>query len=126
MDTSLALTIIGSVMIIVGIIFNAIPKVVNKTIMGELPVEAVNISSGFRVVIGGIGIAIGIIAMYCRNLPPEQASTLLFAMGAGFVVIILAILSIKFRGFDENIAFPPVILFTLLSILAFYISSNPK
>jgi len=31
----MALTIIGNVMILVGIIVNVIPKVVNKKIMGE-------------------------------------------------------------------------------------------
>ena len=35
MNTSMALTIIGNVMILVGIIVNVIPKVVNKKIMGE-------------------------------------------------------------------------------------------
>ena len=35
MNTSMALTIIGNVMILVGIIVNAIPKVVNEKILGE-------------------------------------------------------------------------------------------
>ena len=35
MNTSMALTIIGNVMILVGIIFDAIPKVVNEKIMVE-------------------------------------------------------------------------------------------
>ena len=35
MNTSMALTIIGNVMILVGIIVNVIPKVVNKKNMGE-------------------------------------------------------------------------------------------
>ncbi len=36
METSLALTIIGSVLILVGVIFNVIQKVVNQKIMGDL------------------------------------------------------------------------------------------
>ena len=35
MNTSMALTIIGNVMILIEIIVNAIPKVVNEKIMGE-------------------------------------------------------------------------------------------
>ena len=35
MNTSIALTIIGNVMILVGIIFDEIPKVVNEKIMVE-------------------------------------------------------------------------------------------
>ena len=36
MEASLALTIIGTVLILVGIIFNAIPVLVNKQVMGDL------------------------------------------------------------------------------------------
>ena len=40
METSLALTIIGGVLTLVGIIFNAIPEIVNQKIMGDLGEEA--------------------------------------------------------------------------------------
>ncbi len=122
MDTNLALTIIGSALILVGVIFNAIPKVINEKIMGELPEDAVNISALFRVVLGGFGIAIGTIAMYCRDLPVEYASKVLFSMGSGFIIVIITIISGKFRGFDENLPLPPIILFTLLTFLAYYSS----
>ena len=122
MDTSLALTIIGSVMILVGIIFNAIPKVVNEKIMGELHPEAVNIAALFRVILGGIAIAIGVISIYCRDLPSEHASTLLFSLGLGFIVINIGIISGKFRGFGDELPLPPIIMFILLSLLAFYAS----
>ena len=119
METNLALTIIGTVMILVGLIFNAIPKVVNEKIMGKLPEEAVGISALFRVVLGGLAIAIGTIALYCRHLPAEYAGHLLFSMGSGFVVVILTIVSGKLRGFDDEIPIPRIILFTLLTILAY-------
>ena len=119
MDTNLALTIIGSALILVGVIFNAIPKVINEKIMGELPEDAVSISALFRVVLGGFGIAIGTIAMYCRDLPVQYASKVLFSMGSGFIIVIITIISGKFRGFDEKLPLPPIILFTLLTILAY-------
>ena len=122
METNLALTIIGSVLILVGIIFNAVPKLVNEKIMGQLPKEAVGISALFRVVLGGLTIAIGTIALYCRHLPAEHAGHLLFSMGSGFVVVILTIISGKLRGFDDEIPIPPIILFTLLTILAYFSS----
>ena len=53
METSLALTIIGSVLILVGVIFNVIPKVVNQKTMGDLAEEAVNPAAALRTVIGG-------------------------------------------------------------------------
>ena len=119
METNLGLTIIGSVLVLLGTIFNAVPKLVNEKIMGQLPKEAVGISALFRVVLGGLAIAIGTIALYCRHLPAEHAGHLLFSMGSGFVVVILTIISGKLRGFDDEIPIPPIILFTLLTILAY-------
>ena len=49
METSLVLTIIGSVLILVGVIFNAIPKVVNQKPMGDLAEGAVNPAAAFRI-----------------------------------------------------------------------------
>ena len=58
MDTNLALTIIGIVLMLVGVIFNVIPKQVNKKINPDIPVEAENIAATFRVIIGGIAFAL--------------------------------------------------------------------
>ena len=44
-DTNLALTIIGAVLTLIGVIFIAIPKVVNEKTMNDIPREAVNIFS---------------------------------------------------------------------------------
>ena len=60
MNTTLALTIIGIVQILVGIIFNLIPKEVNKKINPDIPAEAEDIAATFRVIIGGISIAMGV------------------------------------------------------------------
>ena len=122
MEPSLALTIIGVVMIIVGIIFNAIPKVVNEKNMPDLPPEAVGISALFRVVNGGLGIAIGTVALYCRKLPPEYASIVLFSLGSGFIIVIFTLFSGKLRGFEKELPIPPIILFTFLTIIAYLAS----
>ena len=120
MDTNLALTIIGVVLMLVGVIFNVIPKQVNKKINTDIPVEAESIAATFRVIIGGIAFALGYITFYCRNLPMIQAMTLLCALGVGFIIIALTIISVMPRGFEKNIAFPPVILFAVLTSIAFY------
>ncbi len=122
METSLALTIIGSVLILVGVIFNVIPKVVNQKIMGDLAEEAVNPVAALRTVIGGSAIAFGFIALYCRDLPTEQASILLTAQGIGMFVIMSTIIFTKLRGFGDDIPIPPVIMFIVLIIIAFYAS----
>ena len=122
METSLALTIIGSVLILVGVIFNVIPKVVNQKVMGDLVEEAVNPTAALRTVIGGSAIAFGFIALYCRDLPTEQASILLTAQGIGMFVIMSTIILTKLRGFGDDIPIPPVIMFIVLIIIAFYAS----
>ena len=123
METSLALTIIGGVLTLVGIILNAIPEIVNQKIMGDLGEEAARVAAGLRVAIGGIAIAVGIISLYCKDFPVDQASALLVAMGTGFIVIMAAIISMKFRGFSDEVAVPPVVMFIILTIIAFYASS---
>ena len=122
MEASLALTIIGTIMILVGLIFNAIPVLVNKQVMGDLAEEAGNPAAALRTILGGSAIAVGFIAFYCRGLPNEQASTLLTALGVGMIVIMSTIILIKPRGFADDIPIPPVVMFIILIIIAFYAS----
>ena len=88
--------------------------------MGQLPEGAVGISRLFRLVLGGFVIAIGTIALYYRDLPAEHAGKSLFSMGSGFIVVIVTIVSAKLRRFNDELPIPPIILFTLLTILAYY------
>jgi len=120
MDTNSALTIIGCVLSIVGIIFIVIPKVVNEKTMNDLPEEAVNISALFRSANGGLGLALGMIAVYCRKLPTESAETVLLSMGTGFILVNLSLLSGKFRGYGNELPVPPMIIFLVLTIIAYY------
>ena len=122
MEASLALTIIGTILILVGFIFNAIPVLVNKQIMGDLAEEAINPAAALRTVLGGSAMAVGFIAVYCRGLPNEQASILLTALGVGMIIIMSTIILIKPRGFAGDIPIPPVVMFIILIIIAFYAS----
>lgn len=90
--------------------------------MGDLAQEAVNPAAALRVIIGGAAIMMGITALYCRSLPTEHASTLLVALGLGFIVLITVIVSTKLRGFSNHIPIPPVAAFIILAIIAFYAS----
>ena len=120
MDTNLALTIIGSVLSIIGIVFIAIPKVVNEKTMNDLPNEAINVSALFRAANGGLGLALGMVAIYCRNLPSEYAYTVLLSLGTGFIIVNISLLSGKIRGFGNELPIPPMIIFFILTIIAYY------
>ena len=87
MDTSVAFTIIGFVLGFVGIMFNIFPKQINQKLMGDLSEEASLIAPGFRIILGGVGITLAIVALSSRNFSPAEAKSLLYALGTGFVVI---------------------------------------
>ena len=119
MDSTVAFTIIGCVLAFVGIMFNLIPKQINQKLMGDLTEEASQVAAGFRVILGSIGITFGIVALSCRNFPPGEAQTLLYALGAGFCVIVAIFVSVKIRGFGE-FPIPPAIMFAILAVISFY------
>ena len=123
MDTTVALTIIGCVLGFVGIIFNIFPKQINQKLMGDLSEEASQVSAGFRIILGGVGITLAIVALSSRNFSPVEAKSLLYALGTGFVVIVTIFATIKLRGFGV-FPLPPAIMFLILAAIAFYSGSG--
>ena len=119
MDTNIALTIIGVVLTFIGVVFIAIPKVVNEKTSPELPSAAVNIAAMFRAANGGFGFALGMVAVYSRNLPSEYASTVLLSLGTGILIVNLSLISGKIRGYGD-LPIPPMILLLTLTFLAYY------
>ena len=123
MDTTVAFTIIGCVLGFVGIIFNIFPKQINQKLMGDLSEEASKVSAGFRIILGGVGITLAIVALSSRNFSPVEAKSLLYALGTGFVVIVIIFATIKLRGFGV-FPLPPAIMFLILAAIAFYTGSG--
>ena len=123
MDTTVAFTIIGCVLGFVGIIFNIFPKQINQKLMGDLSEEASKVSAGFRIILGGVGITLAIVALSSRNFSPAEAKSLLYALGAGFVVIVTIFATVKLRGFGV-FPLPPAIMFLVLAAIAFYSGSG--
>ena len=122
MSTSLSLTIIGSVLILLGLVKNLIPEKFNQMVMGDLHEAAINPGAAMRIVIGGAFMAVGIIAIYCRNLPNESATILLTAIQIGLAVIIVTIISGKLRGFMDDIPVPPLFIFSGLIAIGYFAS----
>ncbi len=123
MDTTVAFTIIGCVLGFVGIIFNIFPKQINQKLMGNLSEEASQVSAGFRIILGGVGITLAIVALSSRNFSPAEAKSLLYALGTGFIVIVTIFATVKLRGFGV-FPLPPAIMFLILSAIAFYTGSE--
>ena len=125
MDSTVAFTIIGCVLAFVGIMFNLIPKQINQKLMGDLTEEASQVAAGFRVILGSIGITFGIVALSCRNFPVVEAQTLLYALGAGFCVIIAIFVSVKIRDFGGAYPNPALSTLPLITVQIIPIRVNP-
>ena len=123
MDSAVAFTIIGCVLGFVGIMFNIFPKQINQKLMGDLTEEASQVSAGFRIILGGVGIILAIVALSSRNFPPTEAQSLLYALGAGFCVVVAIFATVKLRGFGV-FPLPPAIMFVILAAIAFYTASG--
>ena len=75
MVTTVALTIIGCVLTLVGIIFNLIPKQINQKLMVDLTEEASLVAAEFRIILGALKMTLGIVTISCRNFPVVEAQT---------------------------------------------------
>jgi len=120
METSLAFTIIGIALSIVGVLFFLFPAAVNEKVMDALSESAVRPAAALRSVLGTSAIWTGLVALLCRSFPQDQASALLTAFGIGMSLMLVSIIGIKVRNFQDEVPYPPIILFVVLTAIAFY------
>ena len=130
MEESLALLIVGGVLSFMGIVMNAIPVKFDDDILGTLGAldgDATekertlrNFIAQLRIVIGGLALTFGFIAIYNRDLATADAENLLISMGVGFVLTMGIIVSGLYRGFVDKLIVPPMVIFTVLSAICFY------
>ena len=130
MEESLALLIVGGVLSFMGIVMNAIPVKFDDDILGTLGAldsDATekektlrNFVAQLRIVIGGLALTFGFIAIYNRDLATTDAENLLISMGVGFVLTMGIIVSGIYRGFVDRLIVPPMVIFTVLSAICFY------
>ena len=130
MEESLALLIVGGVLSFMGIVMNAIPVKFDDDILGTLCAldgDATekertlrNFIAQLRIVIGGLALTFGFIAIYNRDLATADAENLLISMGVGFVLTMGIIVSGIYRGFVDKLIVPPMVIFSVLSAICFY------
>ena len=130
MEESLALLIVGGVLSFMGVVMNAIPVKFDDDILGTLGAldsDATekektlrNFIAQLRIVIGGLALTFGFIAIYNRDLATADAENLLISMGVGFVLTMGIIVSGIYRGFVDRLIVPPLVIFTVLSTICFY------
>ena len=127
MDEGTALLIVGGILSFMGVLMNINPIKFDEDLMGAL--ECVlsdrenmlrNFVAQLRTVIGAFAIALGIIAIYNRDLAESDAEKLLVSMGVGFVLLMGVIAGGYYRGFVDRLVIPPLVIFTVLSSICFY------
>lgn len=130
MEESLALLIVGGILSFMGVVMNVIPVKFDEDILGTLGALGSdstekertlrNFIAQLRIVIGGLALSLGFIAIYNRNLVTESAESLLISMGVGFVLTMVIIMSGLYRGFVDKLIVPPMVIFTILGAICFY------
>ena len=127
MEESLALMIIGAVCTLMGIVMNINPIKFDEDLLGALEGELSerenmlrNFGAQLRCAIGALAIAIGIIAIYNRDLATGDGENLLISMGIGFIILMGVIAGGYYRGFVDRLIWPPLVIFTVLSAICFY------
>ena len=130
MEESLALLIVGGVLSFMGVMMNAIPVKFDEDLLGELGDREIDPSQKYnkiryynaqlRILIGGLALTLGFIAIYNRDLPTSDAENLLISMGVGFILTMGIIVSGLFRGFVDRLIVPPMVIFSVLSAICFY------
>jgi len=126
-EESLALMIVGGVLSFMGIVMNVNPIKFDEDLLGALEGELSdrenmlrNFGAQLRTVIGALAITLGIIAIFNRDLPTNDAEQLLVSMGIGFVILMAVIAGGHYRGFVDRLIIPPLVIFSVLSAICFY------
>jgi len=126
-EESLALMIVGGVLSFMGIVMNVNPIKFDEDLLGALEGELSdrenmlrNFGAQLRTVIGALAITLGIIAIFNRDLPTNDAEQLLVSMGIGFVILMAVIAGGYCRGFVDRLIIPPLVIFSVLSAICFY------
>ena len=94
MNTNLAMLIIGSVLIIIGLIKNLIPVKFNESIFGKIEGKAENYAAAMRTNIGALLIGMGIVLLMNRN--DYDPNHLLLSIGISLSIFLLSIISFIF------------------------------
>ena len=122
MNTNLAMLIIGSVLIIIGLIKNLIPVKFNESIFGKIEGKAENYAAAMRTNIGELLIGMGIVLLMNRN--DYDPNHLLLSIGISLSIFLLSIILGYIRKFMDHIPIPPMIIIGALIVISFTSSWN--
>ena len=119
MEHTLAMQIVGSVALLIGLRMNIDPVGFNKTIFGDVEGIESGESSAMRMAIGGGLLSLAMINIYCSLSVEDTAASesILIGTAMGLAAFLVTIATPKFRGYTDSIpTLPMVVLPTMIAI----------
>ena len=122
MEHTLAMQIVGAVLVLVAIMKNRDPIGFNKSIFGDVEGVEGGPAASMRMLIGGGFAGIGAINLYCSFNVEDAGSSeaILVGTAIGLALVFATILAAKFRGYLEHIPTPPMVIFPGLIAICLY------
>ena len=122
MEYTLAMQIVGTVLVIIAIMKNKDPIGMNKSIFGDVEGVDGGPAASMRMLIGGAFAGIGAINLYCSfNVDNAAAGeAILVGTAIGLALVLGTLIGAKVRGFLDHIPTPPMIIFPLLIAICLY------
>ena len=120
MEHAIFMQIVGTVLLLMGMVNLAIPVESNKNIFGEIPEAEVAKLAYMRMILGGVVTGIGLINLICSVMIDEESAKVVMAStGVAILVFWGSIIGANLRGFIDPIPKPPMVLLPVLSIISF-------
>ena len=115
----------GTLMVILGGSFWVFPEFFTLSMFPEIAEnqEAIDVGVALRKNMGAGSVFIGIILFSCQSSSKSAAQRLLFSSALGFLLMIAALLYIRFSGQADVPSFI-LIFFTVLCILSLFVASR--
>ena len=122
MEHTLAMQIVGAVLVLVAIMKNRDPIGMNKSIFGDVEGVEGGPAASMRMLIGGGFAGIGAINLYCSFNVDDTAATeaILVGTAIGLALVFGTIVWANFRGYLEHIPPPPMVIFPALLAICLY------
>ena len=116
MEYTVAMQIVGTVLVLIAIMKNKDPIGMNKSIFGDVEGVDGGPAASMRMLIGGAFAGIGAINLYCSFNVEDTAAgeAILVGTAIGLSLVLGTLIGAKVRGFLDHIPTPPMIIFPLL------------
>ncbi|MBT3653307.1 MAG: hypothetical protein HN534_00015 [Euryarchaeota archaeon] len=122
MEHTIAMQIVGSVALLIGLKMNFDPVGFNKDTFGDVEGVDSNEMSACRMAIGGGVLALGLVNLYCSVNVDDIAATeaILKGTAIGLSAFLLTVAGAKFRGYTDSLPTLPMVVLPSMIVICLY------